>query len=251
MKYGLCHLGVAPLRNEASHRSELETQLLYGDLIEILTPQKEWSYVRLERDNYEGWIDNKQFIEIDEAAFQQLIETPKMLTDDVLDYITLKDGDMQLVFMGSNVAVCSFLNHTFKGNVRENIVTTHDGIVTTANLFRNTPYLWGGKTHFGIDCSGFTQMVYALNGIAIARNARDQAKMGEALSFIEEAEAGDLAFFDNEEGNITHVGIILEDNFIIHAHGKVRIDRLDQTGIFNSETNTHTHKLRVIRKIIS
>lgn len=251
MKYGLCHLSIASLRNEASHRSELETQLLYGDLFEVLKSYKEWSYIRLACDNYEGWIDNKQYVALEEAEYNQLVHLPKERADDVLDYVTLANGQMQLVFMGSNVAVCSFLQHSFQGNSKKEIAATPAGLVSTANLYRNTSYLWGGKTHFGIDCSGFTQMVYAMNGIDIARNARDQAKMGEALSFIEEAAPGDLAFFDNEEGIITHVGIILKDNFIIHAHGKVRMDRLDQTGIFNSETNIYTHKLRVMRKILS
>lgn len=250
MKYGLCHLSIVPLRSESSDKSELETQLLYGDLFKILERQKKWSFIRLERDNYEGWIDNKQFVEIDADSFSKLQNTPKVLTDDVLDYITLEDGQMQLVVMGSNIAVCDFLNHSFVGNTRKRITTSYTGIITTANLYKNTPYLWGGKTHFGIDCSGFTQMVYAMNGVDIPRNASQQAVIGEALSFVEEAEAGDLAFFDNEEGRITHVGIILENNHIIHAHGKVRIDRLDQTGIFHTETKTYSHKLRVIRKIV-
>lgn len=251
MKYGLCNLSLAPLRSEASHRSELETQLLYGDLFKILETRKKWSYIQLERDNYKAWIDNKQFLAIDESDFQQLKSLPKALADDLLDYILLEDGEMQLVLMGSNVAVCEFLNHKFEGNIKKMASSpSHLGIVTTAKLYRNVPYLWGGKTHFGIDCSGFTQMVYAINGKAIPRNASEQAEIGEALSFIEEAEAGDLAFFDNEEGVITHVGIILKDNYIIHAHGKVRVDRIDQTGIFNTCTGEHTHKLRVIKKIL-
>jgi cell wall-associated NlpC family hydrolase len=117
-------------------------------------------------------------------------------------------------------------------------------------MYLNAPYLWGGVTPFGIDCSGFTQMVYKLNGYKLKRDASQQATQGEALSFIEESEAGDLAFFDNEEGKIIHVGIIMSDNYIIHASGKVRIDRIDHLGIYNVDTERHTHKLRVIKKIV-
>ena len=123
-------------------------------------------------------------------------------------------------------------------------------LVDNAMLYLNTPYLWGGRTTFGIDCSGFTQMIYRLYGKEIPRDAYQQAEIGTTLSFIEESEAGDLAFFDNNEGKIIHVGIILENNFIIHASGKVRIDRLDQQGIFNNEKRKHTHKLRIIKSII-
>ena len=134
--------------------------------------------------------------------------------------------------------------------VLHDIKLTKDDIIKTSFFYANAPYLWGGKTPFGIDCSGFTQMVYKINGIKLFRDASQQASQGEVLSFIEESTPGDLAFFDNAEGLIIHVGIIMEDHYIIHAHGQVRIDRLDQTGIFNTETKTHTHKLRVIKKII-
>ena len=126
-----------------------------------------------------------------------------------------------------------------------------DALVKKAMLFLNSPYLWGGRTPFGIDCSGFTQMVYRLCGHHLLRDAKEQATQGEVLSFIEESEAGDLAFFDNAEGNITHVGIIMNDYKIIHAHGKVRIDTLDHSGIYNVDLQKHTHKLRVIKKITS
>ena len=123
-------------------------------------------------------------------------------------------------------------------------------LLKTAFMYLNAPYLWGGKTPFGIDCSGFTQMVYKLCGHKLFREAKQQATQGEVLSFIEESEPGDLAFFDNNEGVITHVGIIMKDNYIIHAHGKVRIDRIDHSGIYNVDSKRHTHKLRVIKKII-
>ena len=125
-----------------------------------------------------------------------------------------------------------------------------ENIVKTSLLLLNSPYLWGGRTPFGIDCSGLSQIVYKVNGYKIDRDAKDQALLGTPLSFIEESEPGDLAFFDNKEGDIIHVGIIMKNNYIIHAHGKVRIDRLDQTGIYNVDTNKHSHKLRVIKKII-
>ena len=129
---------------------------------------------------------------------------------------------------------------------------------TTSNLnlyylmynWVGTPYQFGGSTKNGIDCSGFTQMVYRLNGFKLLRDASQQATQGDALSFIEESTAGDLAFFDNNEGDIIHVGIIMENHHIIHAHGKVRIDRIDHTGIYNVDTNTHSHKLRVIKSIV-
>jgi len=117
-------------------------------------------------------------------------------------------------------------------------------------MYLNAPYLWGGRSPFGIDCSGFTQVIYKLNGFKLPRDASQQATIGETLSFIEESESGDLAFFDNEEGNIIHVGIMLENNNIIHASGKVRIDKIDHQGIFNSETNTYSHRLRLIKKIL-
>ena len=143
----------------------------------------------------------------------------------------------------------SILNHSHDGNIIEG-KTAKANLVQTAFLYLNAPYLWGGKTPFGIDCSGFTQMVYKLNGYKLLRDASQQATQGEALSFIEESEPGDLAFFDNNEGVITHVGIIMKDNYIIHAHGKVRVDRLDHSGIYNVDKKMHTHKLRVIKKVI-
>jgi cell wall-associated NlpC family hydrolase len=124
-----------------------------------------------------------------------------------------------------------------------------ENIVHNAMMFLNAPYLWGGRSPLGIDCSGFTQIAYKLQGIEIPRDAYQQAEIGTTLSFVEESEPGDLAFFDNNEGKITHVGIILKDNFIIHASGKVRIDRIDQQGIFNAEEKKHTHKLRLIKSV--
>ena len=163
--------------------------------------------------------------------------------------VSTKDKQILSIVLGSSLNALDLLNHEFEGS-RTQEKFAKENLISTALLYLNTPYLWGGKTPFGIDCSGFTQMVYKLNGYALKRDASQQVDQGEALSFIEESEPGDLAFFDNTEGEITHVGIIMKDNYIIHAHGKVRIDRLDHTGLFNMQSNTHTHDLRVIKRII-
>ena len=139
------------------------------------------------------------------------------------------------------------LNHTFNGE-KYSPEADKKKLTKTAFMYLNSPYLWGGRTPLGIDCSGFTQIVYKINGVKLSRDANQQANQGQTLSFIEESEAGDLAFFDDPEGKIVHVGLLLEDNYIIHACGTVRIDRIDQSGIYNGET--HTHNLRMIKKLI-
>ncbi len=249
MQYGICNLGIVPLRLESSDTSEMVSQLLYGEIFKVLEKRKKWSRIRLDYDNYEGWIDNKQYFEVDSAQYDSLSKSRLNLSKDIIEYVSDANKSLYPIPLGSCLNGTKLLGHTFEGNIVTTKINKSE-IIRTAFLYLNTPYLWGGKTPFGIDCSGFTQMVYKLNGYKLLRDASQQATQGDALSFIEESEAGDLAFFDNNEGLITHVGIIMNDNYIIHAHGKVRIDRLDHSGIYNADRNTHTHKLRVIKKII-
>jgi uncharacterized protein YgiM (DUF1202 family) len=252
--FGICNLAIIPLRAEASDKSEIVSQVLFGEHFEVLEQLKQWSRIRIQYDNYEGWIDTKQFQEITESNFKQLSTDAIILNADLIEYITTPSNSLIPIPLGSSL---SFLNYSeintsnfdFEGTKTSGIKPKRL-LLNSAFMYLNAPYLWGGKTPFGIDCSGFTQMVYKLNGYKLLRDASQQATQGEALSFIEESEPGDLAFFDNDEGNITHVGIIMENNYIIHASGKVRIDRLDHLGIYNTDTNKHTHKLRVIKKII-
>ncbi|MBE99248.1 C40 family peptidase [Flavobacterium coralii] len=252
--FGICNLAIVPLRLEPSDRSEMTSQVLFGEHFKILEQNQKWSRIALAYDGYTGWIDNKQFRNISEIEYGQLEKVPAVLNADLIEYITTPGNQLMPIPIGASL---SFLDHTtintenyvFEG-LRATGVSGKHNLLRTAFMYLNAPYLWGGKTPFGIDCSGFTQMVYKLNGYKLLRDASQQATQGEALSFIEESEAGDLAFFDNEEGTIIHVGIIMEDNYIIHAHGKVRIDRLDHLGIYNIDTRRHTHKLRVIKKVI-
>lgn len=249
MQYGICNLGIVPMRFEPSDKSELVSQLLYGESFKVLERRKKWSRIRVSYDNYEAWIDNKQYQEITEEEYNSVANTLPILSTDLLEYIADKNSSILTIPLGATLNGLKMLNHIFDGN-NQSLICEKSELIKTAFLYLNAPYLWGGKTPFGIDCSGFTQMVYRINGHELKRNASQQATQGEVLSFIEESEPGDLAFFDNSEGDIVHVGIIMEDNHIIHAHGKVRIDRLDHSGIYNADTNTHTHKLRVIKKIM-
>lgn len=252
--FGICNLAIIPLRFEPSDRSEIVSQVLFGEHFEIIDKDNQWSKIKLQYDEYEGWVDSKQYQLISEQNFKQLSKEGVILNADLIEYITGPNNLLIPIPLGASL---SFLNY-------EEINTAHFGfegtkisgiknkasIIKTAYMYLNAPYLWGGKTPFGIDCSGFTQMVYKLNGYKLLRDASQQSTQGDSLSFIEESEPGDLAFFDNEEGKIIHVGILMENNYIIHASGKVRIDRLDHLGIYNADQNRHTHRLRVIKKII-
>jgi len=249
MKYGICNLSIVPVRESSNDASEMVTQILYGEHFKILDSKKKWSRIRIAFDNYEGWIDNKQLVEITEDQYAAINSERTILSSDLIDFVTNEKEELISIPVGSSVHACMRLGHKHEGHVISN-KQPKLSLITNAILFLNAPYLWGGKTPFGIDCSGLTQMVYKLSGYSISRDASQQATLGEALSFIEETESGDLAFFDNDEGVITHVGIIMEDNYIIHAHGKVRIDRLDHTGIFNCDLGIYSHKLRVLKKII-
>ncbi|NRB59082.1 MAG: C40 family peptidase [Winogradskyella sp.] len=249
MQYGLCNLGIVPIRLEPSDTSEMVTQALYGDFFKVLEKRKKWSRIRFAFDKYEGWIDNKQYKEITETDYKENADVNLNLSIDLIEYVSDNSNGLYTIPIGSNLNGLALLGHSFDGNTLTE-KNPKQNLIQTAFVFLNAPYLWGGKTPFGIDCSGFTQMVYKLNGYKLLRDASQQATQGEALSFIEESEPGDLAFFDNAEGNIIHVGIIMQDNYIIHAHGRVRIDRLDHSGIYNVDQNKHTHKLRVIKKVI-
>ncbi|RMB59532.1 hydrolase Nlp/P60 [Dokdonia sinensis] len=249
MRYGICPLSIVPMRAEPSDRSELVNQVLYGEYFKVLEQRKKWSKIRLAHDNYEGWVDNKQYVELNESDYAFAKAQKTTLTADPVQFVTTPDGSLVTTVLGSTISTTSLLEHTYDGQVKSG---RKDKIhlIETALLYIKAPYLWGGRSPFGIDCSGFTQMVYRLNGHKLLRDASQQASQGEPLSFIEESQAGDLAFFDNADGDITHVGIIMDDNYIIHAHGEVRIDRLDHSGIYNIHLRRHTHKLRVIKKII-
>lgn len=247
MQYGICTLSIVPVRSQPADASEMVTQILYGEYFKILEERGKWSRIRIAFDSYEGWVSNNQVQKIDEQLYDLHLDEIPIYSADLIEFIN-GAGDLIHIPMGAllNYAISQKL--VFEGHIISG-VKEKSKIISTAALYLNTPYLWGGKTPFGIDCSGLTQMVYMLNGHALKRDSALQSTQGEALSFIEESEPGDLAFFDDNEGNIIHVGIMMQDNYIIHVDGKVRIDRIDHSGIYNVDLRKHTHQLRVIKKI--
>lgn len=257
--FGVCHLAIVPCRREPSDKSEMVTQLLFGDAIEILEEQENWHRVRIEWDHYECWIDRKQYVKVSKAIFENLRDNPAPVVTDIISLITdLKSGASFPIVAGSSMPFwydgevrIEENQFRFDGTVRMfEQETLRNAIVETAFTYLNAPYLWGGRSPLGIDCSGLTQAVFKANGMRIKRDAWQQVEIGEPYSFVEEAQPGDLAFFDNEEGKITHVGIVAGENRIIHASGKVRLDHYDHYGIFTPERGGYTHNLRIIKNIL-
>lgn len=250
MQFGICPLSIVSVRSNADDTSEMVSQILYGEHFKVLECRKFWSRIRIAFDGCEGWVDNHQIKLIEEEAFGTLekIKNP-VYSSELVSFVETEASVLLPIVLGSSPQNASLLSHRFDGNhPREKSDKTN--LIQTALLFLNAPYLWGGKTPFGIDASGFTQMVYKINGYRLLRKATQQSEQGIPLSFIEESEPGDLVFFDNKEGEIHHVGLIMDNNYIIHVDGKVRIDRLDHTGIFNVDDGRYSYQLRVIKKII-
>ena len=253
MEYGICNLAVIPMRASADERSEQVSQLLFGEAFEILEWKENWVRIISAHDGYEGWIGRLQFVMLGHIAYQNFKLTPPPLTYRAVTQ-AWKTADNSVIYLpaGSSLAflegvTCCIGTDRFEivGEIGE-----REDMATTAKSFLNAPYLWGGRTHFGIDCSGFTQVVFKLNNIRIQRDASQQVQEGTPVENIESARLGDLAFFNNPEGRVTHVGIMLNNKQIIHASGKVKIDSIDNEGIYSEEQKRHTHKLHSIKRFM-
>ena len=255
MKLGIGNLNCVAIRKEPNDTSEMVSQLLFGETFNIIESNKKWIKITTDFDLYDGWVLFDQVLIVNEENYGRIAENNTTVSKELISYISDQKNGLQIISLGASLPF--FKNNTFRilndqfdfeGNTNS-VKLLKSELVNTAYLYLNTPFLWGGRTPFGLDCSGFVQMVYKVNGYSLLRDAVSQTNQGEVLSFIEESEPGDLAFFDNEDGDIIHVGIILADNHIIHCNGKVRIDRLDQSGILIEDSRRHTHKLRVMKKI--
>lgn len=246
---------VAPLRAEPSHRSEMTSQMLFGELADELEARGDFVRIRSRYDGYEGWCQRRQLTKLEGENYPWPVE----FTRHPDDYVLVNDTRVQL----SPGSCCFYLpgQQSFKvgpynlsfqiQNNSHNTINRQgpEDVVNHARHFLGTPYLWGGRSFYGMDCSGLSQTAYKLAGKFLPRDSGPQSQEGEIVNLLQEARAGDLAFFDNEEGKIVHVGIMLNPTEIIHASASVRIDPIDSYGIVHREEGGRTHKLRIIKRI--
>ncbi len=257
--YGVCRLSIVPVRKEAADQSELVTQLLFGDHYEVVERARnsKWVRIHVAFDDYTGWIDTRQHHSINREYFDYLGNAEFKITTDLSSTLLYNKASIT-VLMGSVIPISSAElfrmeeQFAFNGEAK-NLGQKRDAefLKMIARRYLNAPYLWGGKTPFGIDCSGFTQMVFRICGYSLSRDAWQQASEGQPVANISEALPGDLAFFHNEKGKITHTGILLGVDKIIHASGSVHIAAVDGKGIRGSDSTGYTHHLAHIRRVLS
>jgi gamma-D-glutamyl-L-lysine dipeptidyl-peptidase len=257
MNFGICALSIVPVRSAASDKSEMVSQLLFGELVELLEKKGSWAKIRCSWDNYIGWTDAKQVKLITPSEFK-LYKNNYSCSLEIVQPAISEDYYLPIT-LGANLPNYDGLrfsvngsNFSFSGQVITPIEINPNAelVLKIARRYLYAPFLWGGRSPLGIDCSGFTQMVFKLVGINLPRDAYQQVEKGELVDFMEQSQDGDLAFFENRKGKITHVGILLPEGQIIHASGQVRIDKIDHYGIFNMEKEKYTHRLRVIKRIL-
>jgi len=257
--FGMCHIAITPLRAEDTSKSEMVSQLLFGELFQLMEISGDWWFIKCVHDDYLGWVDKKQVMLISDATFEKMSGIKLVFSNELVQLIYNHQLNRYIpVVFGSTIpylAEKSFyvdeMKYTFEGEVSGNEKATSKNVLNAAQIYLNAPYLWGGRSPFGIDCSGLIQMVYKVNGIKLPRDAQQQAQVGETLNFISDAIPGDVAFFESNEGVVIHTGLIIGKNKIMHASGSVRIDVVDHYGIYNYEDNKYTHKLRLIKRYIN
>lgn len=258
MKQGVVVFSVIPVRAGASEKSEMITQLLFGEHVEILQKRANWYRIRSLHDDYEGWADYRMIREAGEVDADAQIPKGTRLSELSAEihpddggilriprgaYLPEMNGDRGFRLGGRQYAMQNVPQKPASEDIREMVCRM-------GREYLHTPYLWGGRSPWGIDCSGFIQVIYTLAGLAMPRDAYQQVHLGETICFGHDARAGDLAFFENKDGRIVHVGILLDDKQIIHASGAVRTDWYDHQGIFHREMKKYTHKLSVIKNLL-
>lgn len=256
--HGIANVSIIPLRKEPSHKSEMVSQILFGETYQVKeTKAGKWLLVSCDYDGYEGWLSEPSFHGLNIKEYKQLQESARAVSLDIVSTAMGENGSIAIA-CGSTLPFYDGMNFKlhkekfiFNGSAAQQEQVNISMVEKIALKYLNVPYLWGGRSPFGIDCSGFTQIVFKCLFTLLKRDAYQQAEQGITINFVEEALLGDLAFFtDTNEERISHVGIVLKDNQIIHASGKVRIDKLDHFGIFNINKKKYSHRLKILKRVL-
>lgn len=251
---------VVPMRTEAREQAEMCSQILFSETMTVIETTEKWCKVRLDSDNYEGWVDRKMISALSDEAYESIKHAPR--SSIALPVIlAISKANQTSILLTGGTRIPNYKDSEFEllgiqfsidpsATLPAGARFSKENVLNVARYFLNTPYLWGGKNAFGMDCSGFTQTIYGIFGIQLPRDASEQVKMGKTVDFLTEAQTGDLAFFENKDHKITHVGMLIDNESIMHASGRVKINRIDTTGIVSEEDGQHTHQLRIIKRII-
>jgi hypothetical protein len=257
MKYGISTINVIPIRKLPEEQSEMVSQLLFGEIFCVLSELDQWIEISCDYDGYTGWINKKLYTSLDEASYHDpAFSAPKVLQSLIMG-LELPDHSMMMITAGSSLpnynpirgtVVIHDLTYMVRWTCQDFDISTH-AVHETALRFMHTPYLWGGRSFFGSDCSGFVQLIHKMHGMVLPRDASQQEKTGEKVASLSHGRPGDLAFFADPNGHVSHVGILLDQGRIVHNSGSVQISRLTETGILSSDNLHYTHILHSIRRI--
>lgn len=258
MEKGICMLRIIPLRREPSEKSEMVSQLLFGEAYEIAEKTTEWLRVITQLDGYTGWMDKRMFSTVSEEYYQRLSKGGYAVAGQITESLLTLENEIIIIPAGSTLGFAgqdgilsiNSIPYRLIGHSNEAVQKLSADLIDTAMRFLNSPYLWGGRSPFGYDCSGFTQMVYKINGVCLPRDASQQASVGRIIDTVKETVRGDLVFFAGDNDRVVHTGLAIPPGKIIHCSGMVRMDGLDEKGIFNRHLHQYTHKLHSIRRVL-